>query len=454
MSSGPLIGQSQPGNSNIVYFGSAPYPTTGYLRAGNDAGLILTYRNFANNKDLPGIGIGTGVANRDFILFAGILAGEMTSGVGVNPVSGSLKPASAVGAGGGVSFGDTFNPFIQIVGETIQAVSHYDGIHTPTLFQMAFFSDGNGEHSELSTQDGSLIFNAGGINTRVELFNIGTNPGRQVFRPYNANTVGLGDAGNPWYGLFLKAGDTTVPAVTFAAGVAPTAPANGQMWFTAAGLFYQAGGVTVGPLGAGGGGGGVSIQNAGVALAGGPFTTLNYAGGGVTNGGGGIANIPAGGGGISGLTTGAIPVATSATTIGDSQLSFENLGGVNGYKLTAAQAIRPASNNSGLIGQNTRQWDEGWFNNVKTNNGNPLNIVNNGIGGVTVSSGAGTEVSFGPATFAGHGIQLNRGVLNLIGTNGAGATALAITNAPNNHTPQWIPIQYANADGWILFVPA
>ena len=244
MSSAPQVTQSQPGGGSILYFGNPPYPLTGYLRAGNDAGVILTYRNFANTADLPGFGIGSGAQNRDFILFAGILAGELTSGNSAT-VSGVLRPTTAVGGGAGVALGDTFTPFIQVVGEVIQASSHYDGVHTPTQFVMHFVYDGAGEHSELSTQDGSLFFNAGGIHTVVELFNVGSFPGRNILRPYNGNPVGLGDAANPWLALFLAPGTTTLAPLNFdPSGVAPTVPSNGQVWADSLGMVQHFNGVT------------------------------------------------------------------------------------------------------------------------------------------------------------------------------------------------------------------
>lgn len=41
-------------------------------------------------------------------------------------------------------------------------------------------------------------------------------------------------------------------------GTAPTAPVNGDVWTTSAGIFVQINGVTVGPLSTGGGGGGAA----------------------------------------------------------------------------------------------------------------------------------------------------------------------------------------------------
>lgn len=56
-------------------------------------------------------------------------------------------------------------------------------------------------------------------------------------------------------------------------GVAPSSPANGDLWCTATGVFAQINGSTIGPFGTGGGGGGVSAITAGTGLTGGTITT-------------------------------------------------------------------------------------------------------------------------------------------------------------------------------------
>ncbi len=72
--------------------------------------------------------------------------------------------------------------------------------------------------------------------------------------------------GSTWYmplsgGTFT--GEIKTPAATtgtaglnLGQGTAPTAPVNGDIWITSSGVYIQAGGSTVGPLGSGGGGSG------------------------------------------------------------------------------------------------------------------------------------------------------------------------------------------------------
>lgn len=52
----------------------------------------------------------------------------------------------------------------------------------------------------------------------------------------------------------LSASTTTRAPLVIPHGTAPTSPANGDIWTTTAGIFVRINGVTIGPLGAGGGG--------------------------------------------------------------------------------------------------------------------------------------------------------------------------------------------------------
>lgn len=66
-------------------------------------------------------------------------------------------------------------------------------------------------------------------------------------------------AGDTMSGPLITVGSTTGAAgFTISPGVAPSLPANGNIWITSLGMYYQANGSTVGPLGSGGGGGGVT----------------------------------------------------------------------------------------------------------------------------------------------------------------------------------------------------
>lgn len=54
--------------------------------------------------------------------------------------------------------------------------------------------------------------------------------------------------------LFLAPSVTTNAPLNFPLGAAPTSPANGDLWFTSSGLFYRAGGSSIGPLASASGG--------------------------------------------------------------------------------------------------------------------------------------------------------------------------------------------------------
>jgi len=65
----------------------------------------------------------------------------------------------------------------------------------------------------------------------------------------NLGYVPLNSAGGSMSGeLFVAPSITSNAPLNFPLGVAPTSPTNGDLWFTSSGLFYRAGGVSVGPL--------------------------------------------------------------------------------------------------------------------------------------------------------------------------------------------------------------
>lgn len=71
----------------------------------------------------------------------------------------------------------------------------------------------------------------------------------------NTGVAGLAGAGvSATTDLNLPAGTTGVSSLRIAHGVAPTAPVNGDIWTTTAGLYTRINGSTVGPLGTGSGG--------------------------------------------------------------------------------------------------------------------------------------------------------------------------------------------------------
>lgn len=64
----------------------------------------------------------------------------------------------------------------------------------------------------------------------------------------DTNGIGVGTAYSSTTRLNLPLGTTGVSSLRIAHGAAPTAPVNGDIWTTTAGLFVRVNGVTVGPL--------------------------------------------------------------------------------------------------------------------------------------------------------------------------------------------------------------
>lgn len=82
-------------------------------------------------------------------------------------------------------------------------------------------------------------------SVKLSLSQVLNQPGSTQYLPF---------AGGMLTGKLLTAASTAGAAgINMAPGVAPSAPSNGDTWVTSAGLFVQAGGSTLGPLGSGGG---------------------------------------------------------------------------------------------------------------------------------------------------------------------------------------------------------
>jgi len=66
--------------------------------------------------------------------------------------------------------------------------------------------------------------------------------------PNSSNTFVKGNFNVADGVLSVKASDTSLPSIRIPHGTAPSAPVNGDVWTTIAGLFVRVNGVTVGPL--------------------------------------------------------------------------------------------------------------------------------------------------------------------------------------------------------------
>lgn len=129
-------------------------------------------------------------------------------------------------------------------------------------------------------------------------------------------------------GATTGASTTSVAPFTIPQGVAPTSPANGNIWTTSAGMYVRIAGATVGPLGTGGSGitaltGDVTASGTGSVAATvvhAPVSGLTGAGSNVTTALGVALSAPGGmtstiASGTSALGTGAISSASCATVV-------------------------------------------------------------------------------------------------------------------------------------------
>lgn len=101
--------------------------------------------------------------------------------------------------------------------------------------------------------------NAGGINfgTEIFFFRTGTNTA-QLSASAGLSLTGLlavaGATASSSTALIVPASTTAISSLRVPHGAAPTAPVNGDLWTTTAGIFGRINGSTVGPLAAGGSG--------------------------------------------------------------------------------------------------------------------------------------------------------------------------------------------------------
>lgn len=134
--------------------------------------------------------------------------------------------------------------------------STIDGAATLVLTagQGAFvISDGTNWYTFRSTQ---LAVSAAGSTKQVQ-YNAAGSLGAEAGFEYDASTDTLSAVNMTSTGLHLTAASTTTTAgLRLPHGAAPTSPVNGDIWTTSAGgLYARINGATVGPFGAGGGGG-------------------------------------------------------------------------------------------------------------------------------------------------------------------------------------------------------
>ena len=447
------VNMAQPSvNTPIQYFGTAPFPTNAPLRAGNNAGIILGYRNHANTLDLQAIAINniaSDPGNHDYVVLGGAIGVQFIGG------AGRIMPQTT----DTVAIGDTSQRFSQLVANVVWSeIAMAHAPFTEVYTNLQTFSGAAAtpatDYGLLTTNQQRLELRTGSVNGAVEVLYNGGVPAN--FQPtpatYAANNIILGAAGREWLQLFLRPSAAVLGApLHIGQGIAPAAPANGDIWITAAGMFaYVAGGV-VGPFAAAGAGT-IALQNNGVPLAGGPFTTLDFLGGGLIDLGGGVASIPASAGGLTGGgTAGTLSIWTGATALGDSVLVDDTAN----YTLTGRNFL-PGVNNNKSLGSQALNWNTIWCEGQLISSGT-VTINTRFGGGGQLQDGSVGELTWGSQTVTGTGVEIVTGPFSvtvpMIMTNqvsGAAGNPGTLGTAPAIGDPQfWLPIKINGVQYWV-----
>lgn len=167
---------------------------------------------------------------------------------------------------------------------------------------------GNGT-AVLTLAGGTINYPAGTptvqTNGEKRYYQATTEDGGTTYTVFYSGGAALPLAGGTLTGeLITLASSTTTAGLNVPHGAAPTAPVNGDVWTTTAGMYVRTNGATVGPLAVSGGGSAIITKDEGTQILA-ASTALNFVGAGVvaTDGGSGVTTVTIAGGGGGGVAT-------------------------------------------------------------------------------------------------------------------------------------------------------
>ena len=279
--SGTLAGSWATQTTNKIFAapnGSTGTPTFRALVAADIPALNYIQNQTAADQSAGFRINGNGIFNGGKIAVGGTSTGAMLQATATSTTQG-INSSSANGYAG--YFSASSGPGIYVQGEVGNAAEFVTTLGTYALYARstsssggAAFISGNLRTAATFTTDGSsttqslpvvnIFRDISGGNTDSDILKIndlsttsGTKAGNLI-GAYNQNVskFSVDITGKTTAAGKITAGASTTSAASFSAphGTAPASPANGDIWTTSAGIYVQINGVTVGPLGSGGGG--------------------------------------------------------------------------------------------------------------------------------------------------------------------------------------------------------
>lgn len=255
------IGVTSTGNTTIRVFGDAAASPLGFF---GGTGSAINFTSAAINF----FGLTGKISFETTNATTAEFRYDSSNYVALSVSAAGLATFNAVGASAGFVFSDAMT--VSTGGITVTGASTITGTLGGITTLTAAAANVNGQTVVTTTGSNGLLLRydaTAGSNAGFTISNVGDMSIGPVGSFFDRNLsfryrVTIADESGSTSttdstALGLPAGSTTMSPLRIAHGVAPTAPVNGDVWTTTAGVYARINGATVGPFSAGGGTGDV-----------------------------------------------------------------------------------------------------------------------------------------------------------------------------------------------------